>query len=450
MKKYKYLFVALTLILLSVLTVGAASAQEDPDDNRPPTSFAAPERDEPPDTDGDGLPDSDDACPRQPGPRDNRGCPIDEDENNNDDSDNDEDEDRPSSEPPDNDPPADDREPEVPPPSVTAEPPPLDITTEERPTLCHLSVGFDSPTWSDDPEVPSVPYAAFYFESIPGEPLPAGTPAWGVVWVADFITLADAENVFAIAPDPALYETAVNSGYGGTYNWPTLNGGIQSADQKLWRLTGDVDIPGACGEIVGTIDDFTPVPRPQPPVDIDDLQSPDIDRPTLCHLTVGYDAPTWSENYPEMDSVPYATFYFEWAPGLPMPAGLPIWGVAWVADYINLADANNVVSIAPDPALYETAVNSGYGGTYNWPTPTHGGVQSLDQKLWRLTTDTNPGSCGPIIGLDDITIGDTGATANEDPDWWREVLDLMCPGDWLMILEINEAGEEVVADAQCD
>ncbi len=29
-----------------------------------------------PDTDGDGIPNSVDQCPREPGPRDNRGCPV--------------------------------------------------------------------------------------------------------------------------------------------------------------------------------------------------------------------------------------------------------------------------------------------------------------------------------------------------------------------------------------
>lgn len=37
---------------------------------------AAPVFAQDPDTDGDGIPDSVDLCPRQPGPRDNRGCPL--------------------------------------------------------------------------------------------------------------------------------------------------------------------------------------------------------------------------------------------------------------------------------------------------------------------------------------------------------------------------------------
>ena len=38
---------------------------------------------------------------------------------------------------------------------------------------------------------------------------------------------------------------------------------------------------------------------------------------------------------------------------------------------------------------------------------------------------------------------------DEDPDWWATVLDLMCPGEWLMILDIDENGDEYVSNAQC-
>jgi|GEM_PF-2109134 len=124
--------------------------------------------------------------------------------------------------------------------------------------LCHLSVGYDSPTWSNDPQVPSYTYAAFWFAVEPGQPIPAGTPAWGVIYVADFITLPDSDNVIAIAPDAGLFAEASNAPYAGLYNWPTMNGGIQSGDKKLFRLSPPYN-SGACGPIVD-IDDFTTVP----------------------------------------------------------------------------------------------------------------------------------------------------------------------------------------------
>lgn len=138
------------------------------------------------------------------------------------------------------------------------------IEDDNPEVLCFLSVGFDAPTWAENPEMTSIHYASFYFESEPGEPLPAGTQAWGVISVEDFITLPDSSNIFAVASNPQVFEAALNSGTPNLYNWPTLAGGIRSGDTILYRLTDDIGEPGTdsgrCGPIVGEIDDFAVTP----------------------------------------------------------------------------------------------------------------------------------------------------------------------------------------------
>lgn len=51
----------------------------------------------------------------------------------------------------------------------------------------------------------------------------------------------------------------------------------------------------------------------------------------------------------------------------------------------------------------------------------------------------------------DLTIGDGSEVRKEDPDWWAQVLNLTCGGsNWIMMTEIDEDGDEVVTDAQCE
>lgn len=49
-----------------------------------------------------------------------------------------------------------------------------------------------------------------------------------------------------------------------------------------------------------------------------------------------------------------------------------------------------------------------------------------------------------------LTISAENETNKETPAWWEQVLDLTCPGGWIMALDIDEDGEEVVTDVACD
>lgn len=425
----------------------------------------------------------------------------------------------------------------------------------DQPTLCHMTVGFDSPTWSDDPEVPSYTYAAFYFENDPDEPLPAGTKIWGVVFVQDFIILADSINVFAIAPDAALFETAMNSDYAGFYNWPTMEGGVISGGSKMFRLTGDVDKLGACGPIVG-IDDFTAEPagsaemkcvaKPGTTI-LDSCYCPAGNEGCITNLAYfcnGYH--DVADIYAEDDTVS-CKFNVDASAiqvgtdcdynGIPDHLEFPIpdciddivinlpdifeddgpedWELdflweqcpdGWVWDNETGLECETIIVEDNAPAgdcnengipdldeffppdcygkLTTETNNSGNGVGRNarnqvmefhkgciddltvwWidvnpndPFDYHGlGEGFCEDSIFNATQDPiQPGASRVIAGkggdpepIDDFSNGDNGETQKEDPEWWGTVLDMTCPGDWLMIIEIDADGDEVVTDAQC-
>lgn len=58
----------LALLVSAVLASGVSAGNLAPNPTKVPTTV--------PDSDGDGIPDTDDLCPNKPGPRDNRGCPL--------------------------------------------------------------------------------------------------------------------------------------------------------------------------------------------------------------------------------------------------------------------------------------------------------------------------------------------------------------------------------------
>lgn len=131
----------------------------------------------------------------------------------------------------------------------------LEAPELEQPVLCHMEVGFDADLWGAE-GMNDIDYGWFYFEATPWEPLPAGTPIWGIAMVNPSTPLADPEDVVAVATDMSLYDEALESDYAGAYNWPTPYGGIESGGNIWYRNEIDYGDSGECGPIVG-IDDFT-------------------------------------------------------------------------------------------------------------------------------------------------------------------------------------------------
>lgn len=232
------------------------------------------------------------------------------------------------------------------------------IPDDDPEVLCFLSVGFDAPTWAENPDMASIHYASFYFESEPGEPLPAGTQAWGVISVEDFITLPDSSNIIAVAPNPQVYEQALNSGTPNIFNYPTLAGGIRSGDTTLYRLTDDVGDPGStdgnCGPIVGEIDDFAVTPS----TGGQSISIP-IDQ-FACTVETSFD---W-------------IFAFNYAPGESIPT-----------ETSPIAILHTGYAGGADPNIWSTAVEEVNGIDY----------QYMDYPLWASLVRTG-GTCGPIEG----------------------------------------------------
>jgi len=156
------------------------------------------------------------------------------------------------------------------------------------------------------------------------------------------------------------------------------------------------------------LDDLAPRPTDEPE-DIDDvvIDTPEpglpiIDDeaiPVVCEITVGFESMYWSDAYPEMQPVEYAAFFFQYAPGDPVPAGAKASGVKFVKPYVTISDPNNIFTVAPDPVFFEQVLNSGdYGGTWNWPTP-HGSALVGGDNWYRLANDNGPAACGEIVGI---------------------------------------------------
>lgn len=77
--KHRLWILSLLLILVMSLASAASVFAFTGGSDQPSQVIApnpTPKPTTPPDSDGDGLPDSDDLCPNQPGPRENRGCPL--------------------------------------------------------------------------------------------------------------------------------------------------------------------------------------------------------------------------------------------------------------------------------------------------------------------------------------------------------------------------------------
>lgn len=347
----------------------------------------------PADSDGDGLPDSDDQCPNQAGPRENRGCPVMLIATP-----------QPEPPPPGVQPPQNPDEiapvplePTVPPNNNDVpNQPPADSDVPNQTPADPPPPG--EPTGNPGDLAPS-PLLPTVTPDMPTEPPPFQPPL--LPSDACYVTPATNNNV-NVRKAPAMSADVIGSlnagvvyeamGYvfDGTDSWFVLNtyegfaGDIGYSARAALLTTTD------CPQIAPPLvpDELSTWERPT------DVEIPDT-REELCVVTVGFDASIWGA--PGMGDVFYAAFYFEEAPGAPLEPGTPIWGVVSIAPYITMTDPDNAVAFATTLATYELAQNAPYGGAYNWPTLA-GGIEAGGNRYYRLTTETSNMACGPIEG----------------------------------------------------
>ncbi len=389
-------------------------------------------------------------------------------------------------------------------------------SNSDSPTLCTVTVGYDSPIWSDDPAVPSVVYAVFWFEAQPATYLIAGTPIWGVAYQADFITINNFPNLEAVVTNQQVYEEAMNSEYAGAYNWPTLLGGVQDGDSILYRLSppeGYNDL--TCGPIIG-IDDILPIPTIDEPPTVDINVVPVVNE-YACTITIPFNW-VFAFNYAPGESIPVGTSPIAILNGSPDFANV---AADWTAELINNADGEPVQwMVEPSwSSLYRTGGTCGpivgRDGVFDRKVVQNAETRALfdyiaeplkgceDGQVWWaglpspndlpeedgnceddintiLATPLPTGHTRVIAGqanrlgialdmtdcnlngvpdtlenptpncFDSLTLGDNGETRQSDSEWWATVLDLVCPGEWLIMLDTNADGEEIVTDAQCE
>ncbi len=188
-----------------------------------------------PDSDGDGTVDSGDECPTVSGPRENRGCPP--------------------SNPPNNPPGGD-----VPPPS---NPPNGDNPPPFTPPLLPTHECFVTSANGNNINVRKEPNMS---ADVLGSLLP------GVVYPAQGYVMNGAEVWFVL------------TGYVGSVGETGYSAGSVLLSSAICAPVADPGNPGSVGVPTGNA--------------ATDFESPDGGSPTLCHLTVGYDSPTWSDDFP--------------------------------------------------------------------------------------------------------------------------------------------------------
>lgn len=352
-------------------------------------------------------------------------------------------------------------------------------------TLCHMSVGYDAPTWGAFNGPESFTYAAFWFESVPGDPIAAGTKIWGVIYLSDAIVLLpDSENAVAVAADVALMELAASSGNPNAFYWPTMAGGVRSGDLTLYRLTDDNNA-GACGPIVG----------------LDDLAAPDNDGPGVvepmeCAVKPGttlveacwcdtadsdcvdqlvaicYGGDAYIESGPDTTACwfdePQDTeldLYFDAAMSRVDECGddYTVW---WVEVPNPYGDPFDLYDLGEGHCAEDWAAATGGNFAFG-----DGSVRFISSRASRRPQSSNNlrqiglamHDCDqntvddrfqmpfPPCIINEFSTGDANQTRDkETAAWWRQVLDMTCPAGWIMVTEIDEDGEEIVTDAACD
>ena len=371
-------FILMPLVLLVVVSSVLAQTRDDRDGDSVPDSrdqcpdtpgssensgcpvlqIAPLQPPSPTDSDGDGLPDSDDNCPLQPGPRENGGCPE----------------------------------------TTVDDPPPAIIVTPMTP-----------PNNDDVPEQP--PQRPNDATPVPPPFTPPALPIDGC-----YVTPLSSNNI-NVRQGPDLGEAIIgrlnpgviyeSMGYivVGSEAWFALNtyegfaGTIGYASRSVLNVNNDcLEIaPPATGGIPTGADDLAPNPI------------------ALCHMSVGWDAPTWSTSEPQGESVVNMALWFAYEPGVEIPAGTNALGVIYLRGGVILPDAENIFTIMTDPLVLDAALNSDNPAEYGYPTAANA-VQSGDAIFYRLTTDIGEvgdenGNCGPIVADIDGFAETTSTTA---------------------------------------
>ncbi|MDX2139263.1 MAG: SH3 domain-containing protein [Chloroflexota bacterium] len=358
----------------------------------------------------------------------------------------------------------------------------------EDPVLCFLSVGYDPAYWGSDYDAQlgneSVAWGAFYFESEPGQPILAGTPVWGVVYLDGYnelppdspLAFLNADNAVAVASDPDVIAAAVNGGVDAAFDlaFPNPNGGVMAPNGTIFYRLSDPEHVGTCGPIVNVADDLVSVPD-------DDVELQGMQCFPIPGTTTVSDCWCESDDAACM-AVLVAICYGE---GSRLDTGSD-YSVCWYGEDTAQATIDQPffdyvmqgMSVCEgDLSVWWLELPSGYRGPRSLQSPDMGvclpGWEFLPTR-GTVGTRVVAGRTSPIVDpvnvtdcdgngipdfaqhpLPDCLIDDfaptTGATdaRDESPDWWRDVLDLTCPGDWIMMLGTNEDGEEIVTDAQC-
>ncbi|MFN8529807.1 MAG: hypothetical protein U0670_14475 [Anaerolineae bacterium] len=359
----------------------------------------------------------------------------------------------------------------------------------DQPDLCYLSVGYDPAFWGSDYDAQlgddPIVYAAFYFERQPGQPIFEGTPVWGVVSMDGYHELPpdsplyfqDPDHAVAVASDQSDIDAAVSGGLGTAFNmaYPNPNGGVQAANGTIFYRLSDPEHVGNCGPIVA-IDDL--VSRPE-----DDGGDPQAlqcfthpgttivescwcqtsDSACVDFLTsICYGGGAYVESGPDMTAC-----WYEPAPaaaanrpgrlilavsyqlGQVCEDDLSVW-------WIDLPRPTNDPFVLHD--LGHGNCNDGFDQLPSMSRPS--GAARMIARLPRpginnLTGEASIADCdanGEIDAFQTPT-PDCMLTRNADKEhvsWWQQVLDLTCPGGWIMATEIDADGDEVVTDATCD
>lgn len=358
------------------------------------------------------------------------------------------------------------------------------------PTLCYLSVGYDPAFWGSayDAQLGNDPvvYAAFYFERQPGQPIFAGTPVWGVITMNGFNMLPpesplffqDTDHAVAAASEQSDISAAINGGVGIATNmaFPNPNGGVQAANGTTFYRLSDADHIGNCGPIVA-IDDLVSSPdsgNPNPQAlqcfthpgttIVDSCWCETGDSACVNTLTsICYGGGAYVDSGPDMTACwydPPPTASVDNPGRLIMAVADDVWRWSCVDDltvwWIDLHEPTN------DPfAPHDLGDGHCIPGFDQLPqTSRPAGATRLLARLpsagiGNLVGEPNIADCdanGMIDSFQNPT-PDCTLTRNGDKEhasWWQQVLDLTCPGGWLMVTEIDADGDEIVTDAACD